>query len=92
MDSFHEFKEGIELGRLARKLFTELRLNNVDPWDTMNPDSPYFKRSEPIRTAQLSGIRYLGHMIGQLMNPMEWYKNAEYLFGTKTRLLKKNFY
>lgn len=74
--------KGIKLGIKARELFSELRINDVDPWETENPYSRYYKKSSELRK-DVDNINYIGLAIGQLIHPIEWYKNAGYLFNTK---------
>ena len=85
MNPYQEFRQGIDLGILTREFFAELRVNNIDPWDTMNPDSIYYKRSYQIQREKekLSGAGYFGMVVGQLMNLEEWCQNSEYLYGSE---------
>jgi hypothetical protein len=44
-----EFREGIDLGRKARQLFTEFRLNGIDPNQAEKPGSQYYNRTQEVR-------------------------------------------
>lgn len=72
--------KGIDLGIKVRKYATHLRLNNIDPWETVNPNSPEYTTSKDFQK-KIGKMKYLGLIIGQLLEPREWYANAEYLFG-----------
>ena len=81
-----EIVKGIKLGKKARELFSELRTNNIDPWETENPYSGYYKKFNGLKK-EFNDISYIGLVIGQLIHPVEWHKNAEYLFNTKRTYL-----
>ncbi len=78
-----DFKKGLELGKLVRELSTELRTKGVDPLDFDQRDSPYYERSQDLktRTESLGLSGYVGLMFGHLLHYREWSENADYLFG-----------
>jgi len=76
-----DIKTGIDLGTKTRKFFTELRENKINPWETENPISPYYAKSQEFKQPTPPTV-YMGAMIGQLGDIKEWYANAKYLFET----------
>ena len=82
LGSLREFSRGVSIGSQARELMTEMRILEIDTWETDLPGSHYHARLAPARQEleNLSVIGYLGIMCGQLRRPREWFRNAEYLF------------
>jgi len=78
VDFLKDIMRGFHLGVETRKLFTELRTKSIDPWETENPNSPYYAKSEEFKK-EISKPAYVGLCFGQLMHPREWYKNCKYL-------------
>ena len=82
MNFVKEAFDGFRLGRRERKLYTELRRENIDLWETENPSSPYYAKTEESRQQSeqtFSLAKYVGLCFGQLMHPREWYKNCKYI-------------
>jgi len=80
MEWLKEIKEGVDLGEKARSIFTELRLNNIDP---IEADKDSFKHKEIVEKLRHDGgfFHYVGYVAGHLKKPLEWYRNSDYLFG-----------